>query len=336
MRRGMIVVALTLMLAFGLAETASAKELHKSFSGFTKVDLSTVSGDVLIKTHSSDKVVVDVIYDVEPDDVIEFIFKESGKTLTIKEKWQGSSRRANVDWTLTVPADIEIDFSTASGDITAAGLTGGIDANTASGDIDLRDMKGDMELTTASGDAKLVNLEGDIEISTASGDISVDNVSGDVELATASGDIEASGLSDKIDLSVASGDIKISDSKGAFDIGCASGDINAEGIVIKDDSEFSAASGDVEIVLAETCDFDLELASASGDVVLDYDGNEVKGYFEFTTRKRRGRIVCPFDFDKEEEYEDDGETYLRKSFTRGGDTPRIEISTASGKVVLKK
>ncbi len=336
MRRGMIVVALTLMLAVGLAETAPAKEMHKSFSGIKAVELSTVSGDVLIKTHSANKVVVDVIYDVEPDDVIEFIFKESGKTLTIKEKWQGSSRRSDVQWTLTVPADIEIDFSTASGDITATGLTGKIDATTASGDIDLRDMKGDMELTTASGDATLVNLEGDIEISTASGDISVDNASGDLELTTASGDIEASGLNNKIDLSVASGDIKISDSKGAFDIGCASGDINAEDIVIAEDSEFSVASGDIEIVLAETCRFDLDLASASGNVVLDYNGNDVKGYFEFKARKRHGRIVCPFDFDNEEEFEEHGETYVRKSFTRGDDTPRIEISTASGKAALKK
>jgi DUF4097 and DUF4098 domain-containing protein YvlB len=336
MRRGMIVTALALLLVFGLTMTVSAKELHKSFSGFKTVDLSTVSGDVVIKTHSSNKVVVDVIYDVEPDDVIEFIFKESGKTLSIKEKWQGSSRRSNVQWTLTVPADIEIEFSTASGDITADGLTGRIDATTASGDINLRDMKGDMELTTASGDATLVNLGGDIEISTASGDISVENASGDVELSTASGDIEASGLSDEIDLSVASGDIKISDSKGEFDVSCASGDITAEGIVIAGESDFSVASGDIEIVLAKTCGFDLELSSASGNVVLDYDGNEVKGFFEFTARKRHGKIVCSFDFDNEEEFEEHGETYLRKSFSRGGDEPRIELSTASGKVVLKK
>ncbi len=336
MRRGMIVMALALLLAFGLSETASAKEMHKTFSGFKTVDLSTTSGDVVIKTHKSDKVIVDVIYEVEPEDVIEFIFKESGKTLNIEEKWQGSSRRSDVQWTLTVPADIEIEFSTASGDITAAGLTGKVDATTASGDIDLRDMKGDMELTTASGDVQLVDLTGDIEISTASGDISVENVSGDVELSTASGDIDASGLGDEIDLSVASGDIKVSDSKGEFDISCASGDITAEGIVIAAESDFSVASGDIEVVLEETCGFDLELSSASGNIVLDYDGNDVKGLFEFKARKRHGKIVCPFDFDNEEEFEEHGEKYVRKTFSRGGDTPRIELSTASGKVVLKK
>jgi DUF4097 and DUF4098 domain-containing protein YvlB len=340
MRKGMIVAVLTLLLAFGLTMTASAKELHKTFSGIKAVDFSTVSGDVVIKTHKSSEVIVDVVYDVDPEGAVEFEFKESGKTLVIKEEW-GKGKRHNytsgkITWTLTVPADTEIEFSTASGDITASGLTGGIDARTASGDIDLRDVKGDLEISTASGDADLVNLDGDIEISTASGDISVENASGDVELSTASGDIEASGLSDEIDLSVASGDIKISDSKGTFDIGCASGDIKATGIVITGESEFSVASGDIEVVLAKTCGFDLELSSASGNILLDYNGNEVKGFFEFTAHKRHGKIVCPFDFDNEEEYEEHGETYVRKSFSKGGDTPRIELSTASGKAELKK
>jgi len=336
MRRGMIVAALTLLLAVGLTETLSAKELHKTFSGIKAVELSTVSGDCVIQTHTSSEVIVDVMYEVDPEGALEFEFKESGKTLVIKEKWQRGSSRSDVEWTLTVPADTEIEFSIASGDITASGLTGGIDASTASGDIDLSDMKGDMEISTASGDADLANLQGDIEISTASGDISVENAGGKIELSTASGDIEAEGLRDGIDLSVASGDIEISDSKGAFDISSASGDIDAKGIVITGDSDFSVASGDIELVLAKTCGFDLELSSASGNVVLDYGGNEVKGFFEFTAHKRRGKIVCPFDFDNEEEYEEHGETYVRKSFSKGGDTPRIELSTASGKAVLKK
>jgi DUF4097 and DUF4098 domain-containing protein YvlB len=340
MRKGMIVAVLALLLAFGMAETASAKEIHKTFSGIKAVDLSTVSGDCVIKTHGSSEVIVDVVYEVEPEGAVEFEFKESGKTLVIKEEW-GKGKRHNytsgkIAWTLTVPAETEIEFSTASGDITASGLTGGIDARTASGDIDLRDMKGDLELSTASGDADLVNLDGDIEISTASGDISVENASGDVELSTASGDIDARGLSDNVDLSAASGDIDISDSKAAFDISCASGDIVVKNVVITGESDFSVASGDIEIVLAKTCGFDLELNSASGNVILDYNGNEVKGFFEFTAHKRHGKIVCPIGFDKEEEYEEHGETYLRKSFSKGGDTPRIELSTASGKAVLKK
>jgi DUF4097 and DUF4098 domain-containing protein YvlB len=334
------VLVLALLAVSGIAYMVSAEEVTKTFDGIKKVELSSVSGDCVVKTHKSDEVIVELYYDVTPEGAFEYEMKESGKTLVIKEKWGRNKKHRNmsgdVSWTLTVPADTEIEFSTASGDITASGLTKSIEASTASGDIDLRDVSADIDISTASGDATLVNLEGDVEISTASGDIEIEDSEGDIELSTASGDIDATDVSGDIDLGAASGDIKISGSRGTFDVGCASGDIDAKGMKIEGESEFSAASGSVEISLAETCEYDLEISSASGNAILDYNGNEVKGFFEFTVHKRRGKISCPFDFDEEEEFEEHDQTYVRKSFSRKGDSPRIELSTASGKAVLKK
>jgi hypothetical protein len=77
-------------------------------------------------------------------------------------------------------------------------------------------------------------------------------------------------------------------------------------------------------------------------VVLDYDGNPVTGFFEFTARRDRGRIVSPIKFDTEEEYEpgwgDRGRSviYLRKTFTKGDDKPVILLGTSSGTAELKK
>ena len=341
MRRGMIVtvLALAILVASSFIDTASAEEVRKTFDGISKVDLSSISGDCVVRTHSSNEVIVELFYDVKPEGLFDPEMKKSGSTLVLKEKWKkrkNLSTSGEIIWTLTVPADTEIEFSTASGDITASGLTKSIEASTASGDIKLENMKADVDISTASGDADLVNLKGDIEISTASGDIDIVESSGDIELSTASGDIKADGVRGEIDLGAASGDISISDSRGTFDVGCASGDIDVKGVTIEGESEFSVASGSVEVLLAETCGYDLELSSASGNVVLDYNGNEIKGFFEFTAHKRRGKISCPFDFDKEEEFEEHDETYLRKSFSRNGDTPKVELSTASGKAVLKK
>jgi hypothetical protein len=50
----------------------------------------------------------------------------------------------------------------------------------------------------------------------------------------------------------------------------------------------------------------------------------------------RGRIVAPFDFDDEEEFERWGQDYARKSFKRGNDGPMIAIETASGRAELKE
>lgn len=338
MKRGMtIVVSLAVfLLVCGHSHAAGGKEIQKRFEGIESIELKSVSGDCVIKTHRSDEVIVDLYYDVEPEDAFEYKFRESGNSLIIKERWHDGSRRSDVSWTLTVPAETEIEFATASGSLTVSGLSKSLEANTASGDIEIQDVSGEVEISVASGEIVVKNSRGKMKISTASGDIDMKKCGGEVKLSTASGDIEASGIEGEIKLSTASGDIDVSDSKATFKLSCASGGITAKNVEIDGPSSFSTASGEVEVILAATSQYDLELSSASGDVVLDYNGNEVEGYFEFTVKKRHGRIKCPFDFDEEEEFERDDDTYIRKSFTRKGKTPEIYMRTASGSVVLKK
>jgi DUF4097 and DUF4098 domain-containing protein YvlB len=337
MKRGMPVAVfiVILLLSWSYSMAGGQSELHKRFENKESVEISTVSGDCVIRSHSSDEILVDIVYDEDLEGIVEFKFHERSSSLIMNEKWKHSGM-GEITWTLTVPAETEIDFSTASGDLRVSDVSADIEATTASGDIEIEKANGEIEISVASGDLFISNANGEIELSAASGDIEVENSGGEIELSTASGDIEASGLDGEIDLSTASGEIEINDSHGIFDLSCASGDINAEGIKIEGMSEFSTASGDVEVVLAESCKYDLELSAASGDVVLDYNGNELKGYFEMEARKRKGRIDCPFEFDKEEEFERNGTTYMRKSFSRGGDSPEIHLSTASGSVKLKK
>ncbi len=319
MRKMMIVAAaMVLLLACGYPLAAGGKEVHKEFDGVKSIRLGTVSGDCVVKTHRLDKVIVDLFYDVDPEGSFDYRIDERRGKLIIKEKWRGGSSGGEVIWTLTVPENAEIDFSTASGDLEVTGPIGEIDASTASGDIELEDVRGDVEISTASGEVTITKGDGEIKISTASGDVEGVGVAGEVHISTASGEID------------------ISDSRGIFELSCASGEITADGITVEGSSNFSTASGSVKVVLAKTSEYDLSLSAASGDVTLDYNGNAVKGYFEFEARKRRGRITCPFDFDGEEEYERWDETYVRKWFSRNGDDPEIYLGTASGKIVLKK
>lgn len=320
MRKGMTIVAaaVILLVACGYPLAAWGREIHKEFDGVKSVKLSTVSGDCIIKSHRSDKVIVDLVYEVDPEDAIDFKFDERRGKLVIKERWHGSSSSSHVIWTLTVPEEAEIDFSTASGDIEVTGPIGEIEASTASGDIELDNVSGEVDVSTASGDVTIIKGDGEMNISTASGDVEGAEIKGEMEISTASGEIE------------------IADSRGLFELSCASGEITADNIAVEGASSFSTASGSVKVVLAETSEHDLSLSAASGDVTLDYNGNPVVGYFEFEARKRRASIKCPFDFDDEEEFEKWDQMYVRKSFTRKGDNPAIYLSTASGKIVLKK
>ena len=341
MKKGMTVViaVMLLVLACGAAFAAGAEEVHKKFEGVKSVSLGTVSGDCVVKTHKSGEVLVDIEYDVEPEGSFVYRMNERGDKLVLEEDWEsrrGGSMSGEVMWTLTVPEGMDIKFSTASGNLSVTGPVGRVKASTASGDIEIVDAKGDMDVSTASGEVLLRNVAGEKEVSTASGDIRIENSNDDIDLSTASGRIEASGIAGDAKMSTASGEIDVTDSKGAFALSCASGEITAKGITIEGESRFSTASGSVMIILAEASAYDINMSTASGDVTLDYNGKPVKGYFEFEARKRRGHISSPIDFENEEEYERNGDTYVRKSFSVGGKSPSIYLSTASGSIVLKK
>ncbi|MBN2183705.1 MAG: DUF4097 family beta strand repeat protein [Candidatus Krumholzibacteriota bacterium] len=330
------ICAMILVLMPCLMQAKDGKEVRKEFSGIKVIDISTVSGDVTIKVHDSDKVTVDLFYDVDVEDAFEYKISDRSSRVEIKEEWHGRSTWGEVRWTLAVPKGIDIEFSTASGDFDASGPFGSVKVSTASGDIEVRDTKGDVSVSTASGEVTLIKAYGGNKVSTASGEITIKESNAKSRLSTASGDIRVSKMEGDLKFSTASGDIEVSDCKGTFKLSCASGTIVVEKVSFTGASSFSTASGEVEVVLAESCKYDLELSTASGDVTLDYNGQEVRGYFEFEARKRRGRISCPFGFDNEEEFKKHGETYLKKSFTRNGDDPQIFMTTASGHVTLKK
>lgn len=316
--RAAIKYCITFFMLFIMSSLfAQPQEVHKTFETKKTIKIKTVSGDCIVKKGSADEIKVDLKYSVDPEDAFEPDIQETSNSIRIKERWYGSST-GRVTWTLTVPANVEIDFSTASGDLSIYDLSSSVEASTASGDISIENSNGEFEISTASGDINLVDSKGECDFSTASGDIEVRNVEGELEFSTASGDIE------------------VKKSTGVFDLRCASGEIEATDVIIDGDSEFSTASGDVEVRLAESSKYDLDLSAASGDVKLDYNGNTVQGYFEFTAHADRGRIDAPFDFDKEEEFEEGRYTYMKKSFTKEGATPRVILSTSSGKAILVK
>lgn len=303
------------MVALGFS--TETKKVHKEFDKKKKVELKLVSGDCHIETGNADKIIVDLEYSTEPEGAFKPEFDERSNSIRIKERWT-NSRSSEVLWKLKVPKGTEIEFSAASGDLSIYNYSGVVESSTASGDVYVEKGNGELDLNCASGDIEILDYTGEISVATASGDVKAKKIKGEIELSTASGDID------------------LSSSEGEFELGCASGDIKAKDLKLSEDASFSTASGDVEVKLAETAKYDVSISTASGDATLDYNGNDFKGYFEMTARKDKGEISAPVSFDREEEYEKHGKTYERKSFTSGGNSPKIFISTSSGKAALKK
>ena len=297
--RNVIGSVVTLLLVFAADGWTGTQEETHTYKGLEVIRITTISGDCVIEKSPDSQVTVEVVWSYHPRDSFEPRFSERGKVLKLSEEMHDSNSGSST-WTVAVPDGVEVSFNSASGGMVVTGLNGRFSCETASGSVRVDDSRGEFRFSSASGNIELRDCSGTFELSSASGD---------VELKDCTGDFEASS---------------------------ASGDVDAELVSLDDVSSFSAASGSVNVVLAKSAAYDLEVSSASGDAVLNYGGNQVVGYFEFTAMYRHGHIDAPFDFEDEEEFEHHGERYMRKWFTQGSDKPRILVSTGSGTVRLEK
>jgi len=330
-------VAFAVFLGFfpGFA-AGNEKIIHKIFKNKNVVQINTFSGDCIIKIKKSPDKDIDVLLaHTYSHIVMEPQFSEEGSTLVLKEKLNLSGPGES-KWTITLPGKIDIRFTSISGDFSVSGISGNIKAKTVSGSMIITGCTGSVDAGGVTGSMELDNLSGKINISIANSDLKIKQISGDISIKVANGDIEASKLTGNIVVKAPGGDVHIDNSTGGFEIKSASGDITADKIILKNNSYFKTASGDVTVVLADTTDFDLSLDSASGNVELNYSGFPIIGYFEFEAIESRGNIVSPFKFDKEEEQNRWGKKYLIKSFKREVEFPKVYLRTASGKATLKE
>ncbi len=302
MRRTKI-ISLFVFLSFlaSMALMAAQEQVvDKSFAKKDEIRFKLVLGNCLLKKSTDGRIHVHLVYSYEPDMSFEPKMEERGDTLYLEEKLRGNNPKGHSDWTVEVPDDMEIEFKSATGNLTVTGLTVEIDGSSGTGNIELSKVKGEFDLSTGTGDVDATDSEGEFELSSGTGNV------------------------------------KIKNCKGNFDASSGTGDVEAEGLTLLLDGDFSSGTGDAEVSYPDGKDFELNVSSGTDDAVLNMNGKQTNGYFEFTCHKRRGRIVCPVDFDTEEEYEQGDQVYLKKSFIQGSDIPKIYIKTGTGTAKLNK
>jgi hypothetical protein len=273
------------------------KEIEKSFSNKDKVRIKLVLGDCYLKNSKDGKIHIHITHSYQ-EDSFEARFREKGNALVIQEKLHGRNSDGNSTWTIAIPKDIEIDFESATGDLFLDNVTLEIDGNTGTGNIEATNVIGKIDLNTGTGNVEVINSDGELEFNSGTGRV------------------------------------RIEDSKGNFDANSGTGDVEVKNITIEDEAELNSGTGDVEVINPQGTDFDLNINSGTDEAILDMSGSPIEGYFEFTAHSRKGRIVCPIEFDEEDEYYNGDGKYMRKSFTKGKNTPRYFISTGTGKAKL--
>ena len=115
--------------------------------------------------------------------------------------------------------------------------------------------------------------------------------------------------------------------------------IRAHDLALTGDSRLFADDHGIDVSLAESPAYDLEISSHHGDVILHAAGHRLAGRIEFTVNEEHGMIRSPLPFDDETRYDcqcEPGVTWwLRKVINFGKELPHVKLSTRNGVAELR-
>lgn len=176
----------------------------------TRLEVHNMGGDIIVRTWERNA--VRVVAEHSSRDRVEIGY--GGVVLTIS----ASSRRGvphAVDYTLTVPAAMDLNLSGTYSDISVDGSRGRINVETVEGDVSVRGGGSLVTLHSVSGDVQVGGVRGRVEASSTNGEVTVEDVEGEVSAETTNGDVLLRGIrSDNVNATTVSGDIQYRGSVG--------------------------------------------------------------------------------------------------------------------------
>ncbi len=267
-------------------------------SGAVSLDLTTGSGDVVIKTGGANQVLVhgtvhssswfgsdNAVHQVESNPPIQ----QNGNSVRIGYNLpEDVKHHVSISYEVTVPADTTAQVQSGSGNLEVTGVRSAVQGQTGSGDIRVRDLGGRSHLQTGSGNIRAATVAAPFYAQTGSGDIEADLTgSGDVDAHTGSGTIRLRGI------------------KGGARARTGSGDIEADGNVAAP-WQLHSGSGNIRLAVGTGSGFNLDVHTSSGSIHSD---------LPITVQGSMGN-------------------HELKGTVRGGG-PEVEVATSSGDVDIK-
>ena len=277
----------------------SQQKFEETYSGLEGIDITVSSGDAIFKKSKDANVHLTLTHNMgnyHPQ------IQQRGNKLNIQDDRSEKVRWNDgpVLWTFEVPDDMVIGFNTGSGDVLFAEISVKAKINSGSGVLAFDDIKGEIRGITGSGD------------------IDFQNSSGHFNMNTGSGSIQGNGLSGYMTMTTGSGSIEIQD------------------LVVTDACSFNAGAGKVKVSLSGPLSNDLYVNSGSKDAILNLNGNKIEGAITMKADTKKGRIIAPFDFEKEEEIDNGSTNKVVLKTTQIGDKDiKINVGTGNGTAKIK-
>jgi DUF4097 and DUF4098 domain-containing protein YvlB len=324
------------------------QSLNTQVPANSSIHIENPRGDVSISATDGSTVVVEtheLAFADSDSDAKEIFDNEAphltvtGSTVTVKS---GGNDHGRINLTVTVPKSARVTIHSGWGDVTAAGLGGGVDV-TARGDIHVNsivgpvqahfvngrhysfsahDVQGDLTLDGDVNDLTLSEIKGSIAQSgDIPGDVHIENVAGPVHLHTSVTDLQLASLPG--DMTLDSDDLRVTEAKGAVHVTTHAKDVDLSQIY--GDTTVEDRDGSVSVEPAGA--YGVDARNSKGDVEVTLPPN---GAGTVDGRTHNGDIVTEFGLN----VSGDEDKTVTGRIGSGG--PKIYLSTNNGDVRIKK
>lgn len=306
-----------LMISQGaLAGEKIDKNIAASSRG--EIEIEVPRGTVTVTGWDKDSVQVSGELD---DDMEKLVFERSGDRVEFKVKlpsrWgknYGSSAKSGSNLVIYVPKNSVLEFAGVNTDVTAEQLLGNSEIESVNGDITAKTLKNSIHLSTVNGAIDSTDLDGRIQLSTVNGRIkdrqskgklSIETVNGKIESQTAATEIESSNVNADMKLAIAAvTELKVETVNGDIEINIGKVESGA-------DLDFSSVSGNFAIAMPGDADIRADIsAHAGGSISNQLTPDQVNKAKHGPSRSLK--------------------------FSNGNGSAKLEISTVSGDITLKK
>jgi DUF4097 and DUF4098 domain-containing protein YvlB len=261
------VVLITLLFLPALLHARAEGHFDRTLqvNGSVNLDVTTGSGDIVVKTGSSNQVVVHGtvhtnagwLFGGGDDNAVQKVqssppIEQSGNSIRIGHNLPDDLKRhVSIDYEITVPADTSLQAQSGSGNIGIDGIRSTAEVHTGSGDIRLHDIGSKLRAETGSGNIRADSVAAPFTAQTGSGDIEADLTgSGDVDVHTGSGTIRVRGI------------------KGGVRARTGSGNVETDGSVTGP-WQLHSGSGNITLAVGSGNGFNLDVHTSSGSIHSD-------------------------------------------------------------------
>lgn len=210
----------------------------------SRLDFHVLGGDVTVRTWDRNE--LRIVADLSARERLEIA--SAGAVVSVRVRSHRGASRSG-DFTLTVPASMDLDIGGTYLDVSVDGARGEVKIETVQGDVTLQGGRRFVSLHSVQGDVEARDLEGRIQLGSVNGEVHLADAMGSVTAETVNGDIALQ--------RVRSASVKAA---------TVNGEIRYEGS-IEDDGRyaFSTHNGDVVVSVPAGANATVSVSTFNGD-----------------------------------------------------------------------